>query len=392
MKVKNIKTDFYNSYSYILHKLIVLILIILSTIFYFGSDATGLVVQDNNKLMTATNSNTLNTIYEGFGANTKGGFGKPVYRVTNLNDSGPGSFRYAVSQGNRMVVFDVGGEIKLKSDVDVRGHYVTIDAVTAPSPGITLKNYGLRIRKDKGAHNVIVRGIRVRDAKEDGIQIAGAAYNVVLDHVSVHNSGDGNIDVTQTGTNNVTISGSILAEPAGEEKNMLIAFKSSKITLHHNIFIDSRQRNPQVSFDDSVSRLQDKDTTLDMRNNIIWDWRGGYGTRLRNGAKANIVNNYYASNGGDSQDALIVCKGLANDSDCDNDIKNIARAYVSGSFSANGINLDARGTEANPFPAPPVTTKEAKEAACDVLSQAGVRPLDALDNHYINSISIPSCQ
>jgi len=39
-----------------------------------------------------------------------------------------------------------------------------------------------------------------------------------------------------------------------------------------------------------------------------------------------------------------------------------------------------------------VTTKEAKEAACDVLSQAGVRPLDALDNHYINSISIPSCQ
>jgi hypothetical protein len=38
-----------------------------------------------------------------------------VYRVTNLNDTGAGSFRDAVSQPNRFVVFDVGGVVTLGS-------------------------------------------------------------------------------------------------------------------------------------------------------------------------------------------------------------------------------------------------------------------------------------
>ncbi len=73
---------------------------------------------------------------EGYGAYAKGGRGGDVYHVTNLNNSGPGSFRDAVSQPNRTVVFDVGGIINLTSEVEVMDN-ITIAGQTAPGQGIS---------------------------------------------------------------------------------------------------------------------------------------------------------------------------------------------------------------------------------------------------------------
>ncbi len=330
------------------------------------------------------------TAYEGFGAATPGGSGKPVYHVTNLSNSGSGSLRDALSQGNRTVVFDVGGDIVLSDEVTLRSAFVTVDGLSAPFPGITLRNFGLIIRGTAG-HDIIVRGLRIRDAFQDGIWVTDAAYNVVIDHVSIQNSGDGNLDITRLGTRDITVCWSILAEPAGEEKNMLLAFKQTRITLHHNLFIDSAQRSPQVTFDDSAERAQDADTTLDMRNNLVWNWRGGYGSRIRYGGQANVVDNFYASDGGDASDALIICKGLAVDSQCYDDTTNVARAFVSGNFSADGVNLNNRGTQAVPFPASSVTTQDPRVAACQVRDAAGVRPLDPIDERYLSTVSLPSC-
>lgn len=93
---------------------------------------------------------------EGHGRYTTGGRGGKVVHVTNLNDSGSGSFREAVSGSNRIIVFDVAGVIALKSDISMKSN-ITIEGQTAPAPGITLRYYTVR-----PGSNTIIRFLRFR--------------------------------------------------------------------------------------------------------------------------------------------------------------------------------------------------------------------------------------
>ena len=87
---------------------------------------------------------------EGHGRYVTGGRGGRVVHVTNLNDSGTGSFREAVKSGKRIIVFDVAGVIALKSDLKIADN-ITILGQTAPSPGITLRYYTVQ----PGSNNII---------------------------------------------------------------------------------------------------------------------------------------------------------------------------------------------------------------------------------------------
>ena len=331
--------------------------------------------------------------YEGFGATTPGGSGGEVVHVTNLDDSGPGSLRDALSEGNRTVVFDVGGEILLSSAIRVTGAFITIDGFSAPSPGITLRGAGLSLFGTNGAHDIIIQGIRIRDASAlsstDGITIAYGAYNIVVDHVSIAGSIDGNIDITFD-SHDVTVSWSILA---GSGKNMLIKYNPSRVTLHHNIFTENLTRSPEVRIDQAGTPATD--TTLDMRNNLIWDWDNGYGTFVWYGPQVNIVNNVYSSPGSlatDREEALIVCKAGSKQSACQDPLS-YAQAYLDGNFSADGlgVKINSGGNASTPFPAPPVDAEDACSAANKVLADAGVRPLDLADQQYLSLISLSTC-
>jgi hypothetical protein len=334
--------------------------------------------------------------YQGFGAMTPGGSAGAIFRVTNRNDSGPGSFREAVSRGNRTVIFEVGGEIVLSRPVQVTGAFITIDGFTAPSPGITFKRFGLSLNGERGVHDVIVRGIRIREAgidtdkqETDGLHIIRGAYNVVIDHVSIHGSEDGNLDIG-TDSRDVTVSWSILAEPRAHQKNMLIKYNPSRISLHHNIFVRAQQRNPQVAIDNSGTPAND--LTVDLRNNIVWDWGSGYGTLIWYGASANVVNNFYSSPRSSPQKqkaALVVGGADGNESKT----ASVGRVYASGNFSADKLpqDINAAGNEKNPFPPAAVDTQDTCTAAHEVLSAAGVRPLDSIDQRYVSAISLPKC-
>jgi hypothetical protein len=275
----------------------------------------------------------------------------------------------------------------------VRGAFVTLDGGTAPPPGITLRGYPL-VLQGRGTHDVIVRDLRVRDSVDDCIRVTGGAHRVVLDHVSVSGCGDGSIDITLT--HDVTVSWSILAEPASRTQ-MLVKYRPERITLHHSLFTLGQQRNPQISRQGDRPAV---DTTVDMRNNVVWNWGFGYGTFVLYGPWVNVVNNYYGNPAGDPIDtlqALLVCRGDGVETPestpacTDGGARSRAWVYASGNVSGDGVDPDRHGTVATPFPAPPVTTQDACSAAALVLAGAGARPRDAHDDAYVAAVTLPGC-
>jgi hypothetical protein len=79
---------------------------------------------------------------EGYGRFAKGGRGGDVYRVTTLEDNGPGSLRHGIqtAEGPRTIVFDLSGTIELATPLVIDKSVLTIAGQTAMAGGITLKH------------------------------------------------------------------------------------------------------------------------------------------------------------------------------------------------------------------------------------------------------------
>lgn len=203
----------------------------------------------------------------GFGADTPGGRGGKVLRVTNLDARGPGSLRAALeTAGPRIVVFEVGGVIDLaRSRLAISEPFLTVAGETAPSPGITIIRGGLTIR----THDVVLRHIRVRpgDAgapKKNGwepeVTASGPqAYNILVDHCSFSWAVDENLSVSgdryngESGTaRSVTLSNNIIAEGLFDSSHSkgrhsmgtLVHDYCTNVAVIGNLYAHNNQRNP----------------------------------------------------------------------------------------------------------------------------------------------------
>src|SRR6185437_3040719 len=251
---------------------------------------------------------------EGYGRFARGGRGGVVIEVTNLNDSGPGSYRAAISAtGPRTIVFKVSGLIRLQSPCVIGKGYLTVAGQTAPGEGICLANWRAGM---SSCNDVIMRFMRCRlgDASQqamDGIGLGNSTHSII-DHCSISWTMDEASSSRQSGAVGsqsamITFQHNIISEPLQHsyhyndaeraasgctncyQAHGFAASISGEIgSYHHNLIAHSTDRNWSLA--GGLDQSSHYAGSLDIRNNVVYDWVG----RTTDGgvARCNYVNNY----------------------------------------------------------------------------------------------------
>lgn len=227
---------------------------------------------------------------EGFGKYTSGGRGGKVYTVTNLNDSGEGSLRYAIEQkGARIVVFNVDGNIELESKLVITNDSITIAGQTAPGDGVCVKNYPFYVR----ANNVIIRYIRSRMGDKlgaaDDAMGAMRVKDLIIDHCSFSWSVDECLSVYRS--TNLTVQWCMVTHSLSKSTHAKGdhgfggIWGGERASFHHNLLAHHTSRNPRFASDSHFP--------VDFRNNVVYNW--GYKSAYGGGqnGRVNFVANYY---------------------------------------------------------------------------------------------------
>lgn len=334
---------------------------------------------------------------EGYGRFARGGRGGKVVEVTNLNDSGPGSLREAVSKdiGPRTIVFAVSGIITLKSRLVVNQRYVTIAGQTAPGKGICIRSAPLGIVAD----DAIIRHMRVRlgaGTTYDGMGITGANSSIV-DHCSISWTIDESF--SSRGAHNITLQRTLISEAlnvaghskyeAGKSHGFAASVGGDVGSFHHNLLAHCAGRNW------SLAGGADGDGNylgrMDMRNNVVYNW--DHRTTDGGAMEVNFVNNYYKPGAATNFKFALNAQHEGYGG-------GMQRYFFDGNIMQG--QFDEKNQEAGrkesgkkvsyqtfvdkPFFLPYVTTQSAGDAYKDVLSDVGCNQ-PAFDDHDIRIIN-----
>lgn len=310
----------------------------------------------------------------GFGSNATGGTGGTTYTVTNLNDSGTGSFRDAVSSGHRIINFSVSGYIVLSSAVSVASN-LTINGQTAPGDGVGIMGREVSF---SNSTNDIVRNMRFRqgtldsDTGKSSLNMSNAS-DMIFDHVSVEFGQWDDID--SVGASNITFQNSIIADPIGQRFGAHT--ETGPYTWYHDLFANSHNRNPLAK------------ANTQFISNVVYDYQAGYTAGNSGGHFTHdVVNNYF-----------IVGPATTNASNAFYQLGSNQSVYCSGNYldtskdgKLNGSVL-ALGGGAVALSAPwaSTTSSLASSSATSsynyVVLNAGALPRDQVDTQVIANVT-----
>jgi hypothetical protein len=262
---------------------------------------------------------------EGYGRFASGGRGDNIFlepqvvAVTNLDDNDEGesliegSFRWALEQQDTLyngitlkkptiIIFKVGGVIKLKQDIKFKAKNLTIAGQTAPGDGICFAGGTLNF---SGSENLIVRYIRSRPGDILGDEVSAFRIenggNFIIDHCSFSWAIE---ETTHFSSNeNTTVQWCIISESLYHsihkkgDRGYATQWGGEYASYHHNLLAHHNSRMPRIN----GSNKNDIESLVDYRNNVNYNWGstgafyGGEweGTDGRGFSHVNVVNNYF---------------------------------------------------------------------------------------------------
>jgi hypothetical protein len=371
---------------------------------------------------------------EGAGKYTTGGRGSTtapttVMEVTNLNDSGAGSLRQALSGtlASRTVVFRVCGTIHLISRLNIPAN-TTIAGQTAPGDGICVADKQTSV----SGNNVIVRFMRFRlgdqyqnlgmvngSGDEDSFDGTGI-LGLIVDHCTASWSDDEAFTFYRG--DNVTLQWNIISEPLNysyhfetgdtdfERHGYGGIWGGRHASFHHNLLAHCVGRNPRFDGSRNLSPYTAGQENAEFANNVLYDW-GNYTTNGGEGGNYNIINNYYKygpnTNMGSSAGVAIRSQILNPYKQTSSPVLPYGQYYVSGNYVDNsafitnhnwrGVSMSggtmadttqAKATTAFTISASSLPVQSAQAAYTAVLAGAGcVLPArDAIDQRIMQEV------
>ena len=350
---------------------------------------------------------------EGFGKFTTGGRGGKVMIISNLNDTGPGSLRHAVTtKGRRIIVFAISGTIHLQTKLTI-GSDVTIAGQSAPGDGICIADQPVVL----GGDNIIIRYLRFRmgDRYQNKGPVDGGGSddalsgmrrkNIIIDHCTLSWSTDEVLSIYAG--DSTTLQWNIISEPLNysyhfetgdkdfEQHGYGAIWGGSHLSAHHNLFAHCNSRTPRF---DGIRNAATEN--VDYRNNVIYNW-GHNNVYAGEGGNYNIINNYYKY-GPSTKDG--VKYRIANPFNRLPDI-GFGKYFIDGNFVDGSVQVTAdnwsgvkmeKGTKADAvqsrleksFATVTIRTEDARTAYQKVLQDAGaVLPnRDTLDIRIIKDV------